>query len=331
MKGFIKGCLITALVLLGAGVALTISGVFLTDKEQVAKSVETVTGGRVTVDLDPSDGTFGITAGDYSTDDLKNALGSILDNKIYDLNDYGTVYEAYEETLSGDANLNFEKEGVSKLKLDVGGCTLQVLTAEDDNFSVKANHVDKLQSYVKGNTLYLKSTRSGKVSGQDIKRSEIILYVPDDFSFEEADVEVGAGLMNFADLRAKKTSIDLGAGQVIIGKCTSEDLSVKVGAGDLTIHEMNVKELNCEVGVGNLELTGELKGNAKAKCSMGNVTLNLSNKPSDFNYKLESSMGNIDLGSEKYSGLAAEKKIDNDAPYTVKLECSMGNIDVNFD
>ena len=325
MKGFIKGCLITALVLLGAGVALTISGVFLTDKEQVAKSVETVTGGRVTVDLDPSDGTFGITAGDYSTDDLKNALGSILDNKIYDLNDYGTVYEAYEETLSGDAFLNFEKDGVQNLKLDVGGCTLQVLNAEDDRFSVKANHVDKLQSYVKGDTLYLKSTRSGKISGLDIKTSEIILYVPDDFGFEEADMEVGAGLMNLTRLQAKKASIDL------IGKCTSEDLSVKVGAGDLTINEMNVKELNCKVGAGNLKLTGELKGNAKAECSMGNITLNLSNKMSDFNYKLESSMGNIDLGSEKYSGLAAEKKIDNDAPYTVKLECSMGNIDVNFD
>ena len=332
MKGFIKGCLITALILLGAGLTLTISGVILTDADQVARSVDSVTGGRVNFDIDPSDGSFEIAFGDYSSADLRNAVGKLLDNRIYDMEDYGAIYDEEQEILSGDVETQcFFGTDVQKLDLDAGGCSVHVLPSEDENYYVMAKSIEKLQAYLSGETLYVKSTRSGKISGEEIKNAVILLYVPEDAYLKEADIQVGAGLLELEDLNAKKLRIELGAGEIAYHNCVGDELEINVGAGDLNIENMNVRGLDCKVGMGNITLIGELSGNAKVECSVGNVTMNLTGEEADFNYKLESSLGNIELCGEKYSGLAAETKIDNDAPYTIKLGCSMGNIDVNFE
>ena len=332
MKGFIKVCLMAALILVGAGLALTISGVILTDADQVARSVDSVTGGRVNFDIDPSDGRFEIAYGDYSTTDLRNAVGKILDHKIYDVADDGAIYDEAQELLSGDVESQcFPGADVQRLDLDAGGCSIQVLLSEDANYYVAAKSIEKLQAYVSGETLYVKSTRSGKLSGGEIKNAVILLYVPEETYLKEADIQVGAGLLELEELNAKKLHIELGAGEIVYHNCVGDELEINVGAGDLNIENMSVSGLECKAGMGNITLAGELTGNAKVECSMGNITMNLAGEEADFNYKLESSLGNIRLNGEELKGLAAERKIDNEAPYTIKLECSMGNINLNFD
>jgi len=186
MKGFIKGCLIAALILVGAGLALTISGVILTDADQVARSVDSVTGGKVNFDIDPSDGRFEIAFGDYSTADLRNAVGKILDHRIYDVADDGDIYDEAQELFSGDVESQcFPGADVQRLDLDAGGCSIQVLLSEDANYYVAAKSIEKLQAYVSGETLYVKSTRSGKLSGEEIKNAVILLYVPEETYLKE--------------------------------------------------------------------------------------------------------------------------------------------------
>ena len=51
----------------------------------------------------------------------------------------------------------------------------------------------------------------------------------------------------------------------------------------------------------------------------------------DYNYDLECGVGNLDVGSDSYSGLGREKSISNTgADRKVDLECGMGNVSVNF-
>ena len=63
---------------------------------------------------------------------------------------------------------------------------------------------------------------------------------------------------------------------------------------------------------------------------MGNVEMKLEGGEKDFNYRLEGSMGNIDLGRESYSGFSNEVVLNNGADKEMQVECSMGNISIRF-
>lgn len=331
MKTFMKTCGILALVLLGAGIVLTICGLTLGGPREIARSVEQVTNGNLSLDLDTSDGNYGITFGNYSVGDLKELLGSVFDSNVYEVNDFETVYDDNEKVLSGTIDRwQIEGEDIKKLKADIGGYHFIMLPSEDDHFWISAKEVNKMQAYTKGDALYLKATRKGTLSSNAIWNSVITLYVPAEYRFEKMELEMGAGVLNADALNAEKIALKIGAGEVTIEKCISDELQVDVGAGAFSINDMFLKKLNCEVGMGDIALNGSLLGDAKMECAMGNISMMLSNDEKDFNYKLEAAMGNIDLGEQSYSGLAKEKEIDNGASRTLKLQCSMGNISVNF-
>ena len=51
----------------------------------------------------------------------------------------------------------------------------------------------------------------------------------------------------------------------------------------------------------------------------------------DYNYDLECGVGNLDVGSDSYSGLGRENHISNTgADRKLELECGMGNVSVSF-
>ncbi len=333
MKKFIKGCLCVALFFLGAGLALAIAGCALGGADQVSSVVQSVTGGKVNVNLDPSSESFGINVGGFSTDDVKNAFVGILDNKIYNIEDYGTIYDDGEEILTGNVEKHLLSTGdVDKLRIDVAGCELKLVRSEDEGFWIEAKEVSQLQAYVKEDVLRIISTLKNKtISGADIKKSVITLYIPEEYCFEEAEVELGAGIFRTEELYAKQLKLEVGAGQAITEKVICDECKVEIGAGDGTFTDAELGKLDCEVGAGNLSLKGVLNEDVKVSCAMGNIDLKLSNKVTDFDYKIECAAGNVDLDGRKYSGLANSQKIDNDAGREMKLECSVGNVTVRFE
>ncbi|MBR2401832.1 MAG: hypothetical protein IKB01_03530 [Lachnospiraceae bacterium] len=64
---------------------------------------------------------------------------------------------------------------------------------------------------------------------------------------------------------------------------------------------------------------------------MGDMTYDLEGSIKDHNYDVECAMGNVTVGNKSYSGIASDKKIDNNSNSDFNLECSMGNISVSFE
>ena len=331
MKTFMKVCGIIALILLGAGTVFTIMGFVFGGPGLIAEGVSKATGGRVAFDLDLDDGDYGIRVGDYSTNDIGNMLEAFMDNAVFSLGDKSDIFDANVEIETGNIEYHeMDFDGVDDLKINMEGCNFQIGISEDDKFYLEAEDIEEMQVYAKDDTLYVKSSRSGEVTGAMIKDSEIRLYIPENYSFDKVEIDLGAGFLHVEQIKAKKIEAKIGAGEVEIGGCNSDKLEINVGAGNFTVHDMEIGELNCEVGMGNVFLNGAISGDAKAECSMGNISLALENDITDFNYKLEASMGNITLDGKEYAGFASEKKIDNQASKTIKLQCNMGNIDVSF-
>ena len=314
MKKFMKVCGITALILLVLGVVLAAATGTVRGRLAIEQAVRTVTGGRVNVDFD---GFWG--------------WGSRLPDVDYDIDDV-TDFDSRYDILGEDVPKLRLGEEVKALNIEAGGCEFYTVKSDDDSFYVEASDAGRFQAYLEGGTLYIRVTTSSGSWGiwGSRKTCKVRLYVPEGYSLEEADIELGVGVLEFEGLKADEVSLNVGAGNIKVDGLTADSLEVEVGMGQIELGELNVKRLEAEIGMGELVVRGSVAGNAKVSCSMGNVDMELTGRREDFNYELSGAMGNISLGYSSYSGFGMSESIDNRAGKKIEAECAAGNIIIRF-
>ncbi len=318
MKKFMKGCAITALILLILGFALTITAGTVEGVNTISEIVESVTNGKIHFNLGNEDG-WGV----FLDENWGNA------EILYDIDDNMMFDEDYE-ILYGDIDMQQVGNGVKKLDVDAGGCAFHFEASADENFYIEASGSGKFQCFVKDDTLYVKASHTLN-DLDDFEDFEITLYIPENYRFEYADIELGAGQLQVISFATDKMQMEVGAGQITIDYLETDDCNVEVGMGEILIYDMQVTKMNAKVGMGHLRMDGEILGNVSAECSMGAMEINLAGKEEDFNYTLEAAMGNVTIGGADYSGLTHDKTVKNSADKSMDIECAMGNIEVTFE
>ncbi len=324
MKKFMKGCAVTAAVLLVLGFVMAFVAGAVKGTGAMAEAVERVTGGRVHLKLDPGEDNFGIWVGETVWEGIGNWGG--LDMNIND----STIFDSGYDVMKGDVSRYALGTAVDSLEIEVAGCILTVKESEDDNFYVEAQNARKFQGYVENGTLHIKSVNNNVFGNSGISKHSIILYVPADYSCESIEISLGAGMLKFTDIRGEKVDLEIGAGQLEADSVETEKLAMEIGAGEVIIKNINVEELEAEIGMGNLEAEGSIGRKADLECGMGNIEMVLQGQESDFNYQIDAAMGNVDIGANSYSGLASERRVNNGAAKDLQVECSMGNISITF-
>jgi len=315
MKGFMKVCGAAALIMCIAGIILAVLAGSIRGRSAINDVVESVTGGKVHINFEDWWG-WGVQFAD-SVDDSKFDLGD------------SDMFDREREILKGDIDKYNLGSDIRDMEIEVGGCRFTTKNSDDGNFYLEAEKATKFQGYVKGKTLHIKSVTSS-VRLNDLGDCRITLYIPEGFSFDEAEIEMGAGVLETGGLNAKKVSLDVGAGQITVRGISASEAELSVGVGQIELYDMNVDDLSAEVGMGELVAEGEIGSHADIECAMGNVELGIKGHQDDFNYKLSGSMGNLDLGEESYSGFSQSKRIDNGAAKNMDVDCSMGNISIRF-
>ncbi|MDL2300832.1 DUF4097 domain-containing protein [Lachnospiraceae bacterium OttesenSCG-928-D06] len=242
-----------------------------------------------------------------------------------------TIFKNDQEILTGDVSLmqlaNIDE--IQKLKLEIGGCIFRVEESEDNNFYLEGENVGKLQVYTKGDSLYLNVLRSATVLNE-IKKSQIVLYIPEYSYYEEVEISFGAGIMESCAMYTDELELSLGGGSISIDYLEAEEVSISIGAGEVILEEMEVSEIKASVGAGNMELTGNISKVAKLECAAGNISLNLEGDLEDYDYNIECVLGNVNLDGTTYQSLASARKIENGANKEIEINCSIGNISVTF-
>ena len=307
MKKFMKFCAITALVLIATGTVIATIASAIKGPATIAEIVYSVTDGKVRLGLDDVKD-WGFEVGNAVGDALHGGLERFGEVPDYDIDEKLNFHSGFE-ILTGNVKDSFSADKIRSLDVEAGACHLIFKDSYDDDFHIEADNVGKMQSYIEGGTLNIKTVRKTTVGK---KSCTITLYIPKDFRFKETDVEIGAGLLEFENLSADEISIEVGAGEV-----SNSGL-------------LQVNELNLEVGMGSVILSAMCESDADIECAMGSIELELSGSETDYNYYIESAMGSVDIGSYSVSGLAGGRKIDNDAGCDINLECSMGSIEIGF-
>ena len=107
-------------------------------------------------------------------------------------------------------------------------------------------------------------------------------------------------------------------------------VSLTVNGGNLSAENLCTGTLatSCQQGV--LHYTGQVEGSAQVDHLQGETLLQLSGRPSDFNYELEYDLGHIAVGSQSFAGARGSHSIDNGSAKTIQIQCSMGSVEVVF-
>ena len=105
-----------------------------------------------------------------------------------------------------------------------------------------------------------------------------------------------------------------------------------MGAGEFdSKNPVTAKEADLEIGTGSMTFADLSAKKISGECGLGELDLTMTGTQEDYNYDLECGVGNLDVGSDSYSGLGREKSISNTgADRKLDLECGMGNVSVDF-
>lgn len=320
MKKFMKGCAIVAFVMIMLGLVMAIVAGTRRGSAAITEVVERVTGRRIHINLGWGSFPFGIFVDDDWFEDR---------DWNYELDDIG-IFDSDYDVLKGElATIYPDTDAeIKELVIQLGGCSFETRISDTGEFYVKTRGMDKVQVYEKNGELHIKSLNTHVKLTSSF--GKVILYVPEGYYYEEVEIELGAGEMTFDDLNADEISLEVGAGVIRCKRIYAQELKASVGMGQIELSKMDVDKLEAEVGMGEFVGSGVVGKSAKLECSMGNVELILDGSSKDYNYKLEAAAGNVDIGRDSFSGLATERRIDNNAEKMLEIECSMGNISVQF-
>ena len=302
MKKFTKGMLIAAGIFAAAGIGLTAAGGVM------GASMSELTGVnslkrilRMTEwDVDHDDIDDDDDYEDYVEHDgmehsaemgQKDMEPAAVDNESAT---DGTVYQLKYQPTKLDIELKYD----------------ELILEEGDSFCVRVYDDNGKNVTVKesSDTLNVRSTK--KLS----KTRKVCISYPEDVKFQELEIEMGAGTVYLnRDIDTEKLSVEMGAGEFDSkNPVTAKEADLEIGTGSMTFADLSAKKISGECGLGELDLT-------------------MTGTQEDYNYNLECGVGNLDVGSDSYSGLGREKSISNTgADRKVDLECGMGNVSVNF-
>ena len=246
---------------------------------------------------------------DYDDDDYD-------DSDDYDSDDYDDSDDCDDsEDYARAVDENEEDSTVYQLKyqptkLDIELKYDELILEEGDSFCVRVYDDSGKNVTVKESSDTLKVRSTKKLS----KTRKVHISYPEDVKLQELEIEMGAGTVYLnRDIETEKLSVEMGAGEFESkNPVTAREADLEIGTGSMTFADLSARKTDGECGLGELDLT-------------------LTGTQEDYNYDLECGVGNLDVGSDSYSGLGREKTISNKgADRKLDLECGMGNISVDF-
>lgn len=247
----------------------------------------------------------------------------------------GEKKESGQEVYSGDFELDIDySKALTGLEVESGIHGVEIVEGSGEDIHVKGINCDKVQIYVKGNTLYVRDVEKKKLPGNspiDENTRRIVLTVPSETEWKKAELSADMGYISMDVLRAADAELDADMGSVKIGASVAAELEIDADMGTVEVDEAQIGRLKMEASMGSITFSGIVKGDIEAESDMGSIKLSLGQKETDFNYRISADMGNVSINGNDYSGLSKTKEIQNGADQKMKLDSSMGNIEIFFE
>ena len=291
MKKFTKGMLIAAGIFAAAGIGLTAAGGVMGASMSELTGVNSLKRILWMTEWDDDHDDYD----DIDDDDYVDHDGMEYSAEVgNESSTDGTVYQLKYQPTKLDIELKYD----------------ELILEEGDSFCVRVYDDSGKNVTVKESSDTLKVRSTKKLS----KTRKVCISYPEDVKLQELEIEMGAGTVYLnRDIETEKLSVEMGAGEFDSkNPVTAKEADLEIGTGSMTFADLSAKKISGECGLGELDLT-------------------MTGTQEDYNYDLECGVGNLNVGSDSYSGLGREKSISNTgADRKLNLECGMGNVSVDF-
>lgn len=209
--------------------------------------------------------------------------------------------------------------------MDIDMMDVNIIVKKGDKFQAETNS-KYIRSKQENNKLYLKEINHNWFNKKN--RSDLVIYIPTNFTFDSISIETGTGKIKIEELVTKYLDFDLGAGLVTIDKLTVlNETKLEGGAGEVTVKNSNLNKLDLSMGVGKFNLTAVLSGDSKIEHGVGEFNLNLIGTKDDYRIKVNNGIGSCKIDGDT---------ISNDIYYgngknLIDIDGGVGNININYE
>lgn len=211
---------------------------------------------------------------------------------------------------------------VSSLSVTLSVADLRIKTA--DKFSVESNH-KYISVSLNDEKLCIDETK--KVFSPINNRVTVIVYVPENFVFDDVQIETGAGEVKVDVLSADILTLSLGAGEAEIKNLTANSRAdIDGGAGELTINGGLLRNLELDMGVGELSLKSRLEGKCHLNYGIGEAKLTLLGSREDYQIALDKGIGEATLEGDSMS----DDSVYGAGKNKIEIDGGIGEIKIRF-
>ncbi len=211
---------------------------------------------------------------------------------------------------------------ISSLSIDLSAAELKIKTA--DNFSVESNHKYISVKEDNGQLCIDETKMPFSVLSKGVT---VILNVPEDFVFDDATIETGAGKVEIEALSADVLNLSLGAGEAKINNLTANARAdIDGGAGALTVDGGLLNNLDLEMGVGELNLRSRVEGESSIDYGVGETNLTLIGSKSDYKIELDKGIGEAKLEGESMN----DDSVYGSGLNFIEIDGGVGSIKIEF-
>ncbi|MBO5153281.1 MAG: DUF4097 family beta strand repeat protein [Eubacterium sp.] len=228
-----------------------------------------------------------------------------------------------DRTAAGEMKTYTVGDEIENLYIEVSAAEIEIISGE--KFSVDSNH--KYLSVEEDNNT-LRITEEKKIFGVSSKGVSVVLTIPEDHVFEDADIAAGAGKVHIDTLSTNTLMLDLGA-----GKSTIDDLNVMTRAcingdtGKVKIKNSRINDLDMDVGVGKLTMTSALTGTCKVDYGIGKAELTLVGNKEDYQIKLDKGVGEATLDGKRMN----DGSVYGGGHNRIDIDGGVGSIQIEFE
>lgn len=247
--------------------------------------------------------------------------------RIFQNNGIHGIYTEYSDDYGSNYNMNFHISPQKEMNLVATYENISSLDLDVENGIVNIVENPELNNEI---VIYQKEKQASKIEcdlSADSSKLSVEYSLYEGYNAEyytEGIIEIPVGF------QFREVNIDAAVSEIHVTSIGADKLSLEANAATIKMDSFTAGYLNAEVQAGKLTAKGEVTGNLEADVEASQITLMLAGKEEDFNYGLEASMGDINIGNSSHSGVAYEKQISHGASKRAEISCAMGQIDVEF-
>lgn len=248
---------------------------------------------------------------------------------------------------------NFDMEDQNITKIDVSALDANVSIATTVDKDIKIEHVyskvknpsSSLYTYVENNVLYV--NEYPYIQKNIISKKELVnIYIPEEYSIEELDVETDSGKINMDSIETGELNIKSTTGNVDLANVTVDNLTIIGDRFGTNLSNVVAKSLKSTMVSSELSLKNSIVDNvnivndAKSNVLIEKLVTNTAtisgvetdvklklNKENDYNFNTDLTLPNIKLEETDEGYKYAENQLKEQTTYNLN---NLENVEITF-